>query len=345
MLTCDLLIPGLLPPRQWLEAGALGEVRPPALETLLARAGTPAALATNLEGWLCQAFSVSRQRDWPIAPLTLLADGGEPGDGYWLQAEPVHIQLQRDRLVLIGAAHLGLTPAEAASLTASLNRHFAEDGLSFSATQPGSWHLHLSAPAAIETRPLDEAIGRDVRHLLPGGAEAGRWHSLINEMQMLLYTHEINQAREQRNALTINSIWPWGGGTLPQHSHCTYRQVWARSALVRGLARLAGVGCHAPPPQASAWLEQAAPGSHLVVLDGLRDPALYGDLARWRDMLAELDHAWFRPLQAALVRGSIGRLNLYAFDSTAARHYTVSRSDLWKFWRRRKPLPAFFGEP
>ena len=62
------------------------------------RAGTPWDAA---EGWLCQAFEVDRQRDWPIAPLTLCVDGGEPDLAYWLRADPVHIKVSREGLHLV----------------------------------------------------------------------------------------------------------------------------------------------------------------------------------------------------------------------------------------------------
>lgn len=344
MTNCTLLIPGLLPPAQWLQAGALRDLRLPALETLLARSRRQAAAGSGLEAWLCSAFGVARQRDWPVAPLTLLAAGGEPNSGYWLLAEPVHIQLQRDRLVLIDAPHLDLTADEAAQLTASLNRHFAGDGLTFTATRPGSWHLRLARPAEIDTRPLAEVVGRDIRHFLPGGPEGKHWHNLLNEIQMLLYTHEVNQEREQRGALTVNSLWPWGGGALPVHANTAFTQVWSDTPLPAGLALVAGTPAGALPASAEQWLQAAAPGQHLIVLDALHKPACSGDYPRWRESLDNLETRWFRPLLQTLAGGKIGQLTLHAFDEEAELNLTIRRPDLWKFWRLKKPLSVFLGD-
>jgi hypothetical protein len=344
MTNCTLLIPGLLPPPQWQQAGALRDLRLPALETLLARSQRQAQAAVGMEAWLGSAFGIARQRDWPVAPLTLLAAGGEPKSDYWLQAEPVHIQLQRDRLVLIDAQHLALSAEEAASLTASLNQHFADDGLFLTATRPGSWHLRLAKPPEIDTRPLAEVVGRDIRHFLPGGPEGQRWHGILNEIQMLLYTHQVNQAREQRGALTVNSVWPWGGGTLPASAASAYSHVWSNEPLTAGLARLAGIPAKAAPASADQWLKEAEPGNHLIVLDALRSAALSGDYPRWCEALNGLESGWFRLLLQALAAGPLGRLELLAFNGETVRSVRACRADLWKFWRLKKPLTDFFGE-
>jgi hypothetical protein len=50
---------------------------------------------------------------------------------------------------------------------------------------------------------------------IPSSAQASRLRRLQNEMQMLLYTHPVNDARLQRGAVPINSFWLSGTGALP----------------------------------------------------------------------------------------------------------------------------------
>jgi hypothetical protein len=282
--------------------------------------------------------------DWPVAAFTLLADGGTPGGDFWLLADPVHLQLQRDRMVLVDAGNLDISADEAASLTSALNLHFAQDGLIFLPTRPDRWHLRLAQPARLETHPLDAVIGRNIRSFLPGGPDGKRWHTLLNEIQMLLHSHPVNEKREQRGELTVNSIWPWGGGVLPENMTAPYAQVWANDDLARGLAVAAGVPRAETPTSAAEWLSQAAPGVNLIVLDALRSAALSGDFLRWRENLLRLENDWFAPLRQALSSGRLSGLSLHVFADTSAQSFSISRADSWKIWRRRKPFKSFVGE-
>lgn len=331
---CHLLIPGLFPTHRWADPG----LRLSGLEVLLARGKAMPLSGDGPEAWLCRAFGVT---GCPAAAFTLLAEGGSPGTDYWLLAEPVHLQLQRGRMVLVDAESLAISPEEAAALTAALNSHFAADGLRFFPTRPGRWHLRLSHPAGLETHPLNEVVGRDVQNFLPGGPDGRHWHRILNEIQMLLHGHPVNEARERRGALPVNSVWPWGGGIFPGKLSAPYARVWASDALACGLAEAAGLP-HAQAPQTPAqWLQAASPGIHLVVLDTLRGAALYGDFPRWREALLRLENDWFSPLCRALAQGKISRLTLHVFGDSRAEAFAVSRADLWKLWRRGRPVTDF----
>lgn len=337
---CHVLIPGLFPPFRPETRHALRDLSLPALATLLARGNRETLPDDSMDAWLCRSFGVEKRHDWPIAALTLLADGGSPGGDFWLLAEPVHLQLQRDRLVLADAGNLDITQEEADSLTAALNEHFADEGMNFFPTRPGRWHLRLiHPPTDMQTHSLETAIGRNIRNMLPSGTDGKRWHSLLNEIQMLLHRHPVNAAREERGLPPVNSIWPWGGGVQPANPTSPYTHIWADHAPARGLAALTNTPCASVPETAKEWLHATQAGSqHLVVLDALRTPALYGDLHRWRETLLHLEKNWLGPLRQALSRNKISRLTLYSFDNGHTRSFSASRTDLWKIWLRAKPL-------
>jgi len=50
-------------------------------------------------------------------------------------------------------------------------------------------------------------LNQDVSPYLPRGEGALEWAKLTNEMQMLLFSHPANAAREVRGELPINSLW------------------------------------------------------------------------------------------------------------------------------------------
>lgn len=337
---CQILVPGLFGP-------AAGEgAAPPraeALETLLAKGRRKFGAAASAATWLMESYSVARQHDWPVAPLALLGEGGAPGTDYWMRADPAHLRVHRDRLLLADAGTFGLSREEAEVLVESLNSHFSEVFRIFP-MQPHRWYAKLAGAPELRTTPLEDARGRSLAEILPEGTEAVRWHALMNEIQMLLHEHPVNAAREQRGEPPINALWFWGAGTLPAVGAAPFRHVVASDPLARGLARASGMPAHGLPDSPQAWLASVADsGRALVVLDALSAAAAYGDFEGWRQGLEEMERSWFAPLLSALRRGRIGMLTLQLFAEQAELHIETTQSDLRYFWRRRRPLAAYLA--
>ncbi len=335
---CHLLIPSLFPPTAITPANdPLHQVKAPALQTLLARGACNRTPASDMESWLCDTFGVARQQDYPAAPFGALADGIETGNACWLRADPVHLAVERDQLILTESSTFALSRAESDSLIKTLNLHFSVDGLHFSASHPSRWYLRLEHAPAVATQNLYQVAGHNIHKYLPRGPEELRWRALINEVQMLLFEHPVNVARENRGEAPINSIWPWGGGILPAISNSPFDQVWANDALASGLAIAGHTPHQALPTHAGDWLARAQPGNHLLILDSLRPAACYGTPHAWRDRLAQLELHWFAPLEQALRRGAI-ELTLHAPASWRTLSCNVTRSSLWKLWRSPQAL-------
>ena len=51
--------------------------------------------------------------------------GSDPGDAWWVRADPVHLRVLRDRVVVVPGEALQVAPEEADELAVALNRHFA----------------------------------------------------------------------------------------------------------------------------------------------------------------------------------------------------------------------------
>ena len=75
------LIPHLFPTKRLLEVAVQG-LRLPALETLVTRGTLQPCTADGVEAALCEGLGIPRQQDWPLAPITLEADGGMAGDAH-----------------------------------------------------------------------------------------------------------------------------------------------------------------------------------------------------------------------------------------------------------------------
>lgn len=323
------LVPHLFPPARLLDATQ--DLRLSALETLLGRGHLRACPADGVEAALCRALGITRQQDWPLAPITLEADGGVCGDAYWLRADPVHLVLMRDRLVLADSASLILSREEADALAAAIGRHFGAE-LDLHPLQPQRWYLQLPAAPVLTTTPLSLAIGRDVEPLQPQGDDARVFRARLNELQMLFHGHPVNEAREARGELPVNALWLWGGGRRPAAA-ATPRPVYARSAEAQALAALYGMRADAPPAHPDARLLRS---DAVVVLDALADAGRTGDPWAWREAVRELERDWFTPMLAAL-RG-IGPHGLQVADPVGGRSVHLTARDAWRLWRRpRRP--------
>jgi len=322
---CELLVPGLF------SAGA--QARLPALEMLLARGRSQAAPSQRLEGWLQHAFELEGQ-PLAVGALTLLASGGDPGEARWARADPVHLRLMRDRLILVPGAAIEISRQEAETLCAALSAHFA-GALVCHAVDPRRWCVRLEKELELgEVAPLEMA-GREVMLARAGDA-------LLNEVQMVLHAHPVNEAREARGEPALNSLWLWGAGRVPREARCRWLSISSDNPLALGLARLAGARHRGLPASAEAWLDRVPEeGRHLVILDALRAPLALSQEAEYRAGIEALERGWFAPLLGALREGRVGMVTLHVPDAAAGASFETIRGDLRRFWRRPKALERY----
>ena len=98
------------------------------------------------------------------------------------------------------------------------------------------------------------------------------------------------------------------------------------------------------PASATDWPQGGlAPGEHLLVLDQLGQVDLRDDTRDWHTALERMERHWFAPLLEALRDGTLTRLVLHLAGPRSVSSYTLTRSDLRKFWRRSHPLGAYLG--
>ncbi|MFT4194523.1 phosphoglycerate mutase [Ottowia sp.] len=215
-----LLIPDAVPP---LPEGAPLPDLPslPALDALLAR--------------LRRADTIEVDEDSPATPFeAALARAnrlpGEPGRQPWAAFEsgavgtpcawlkPCHWQLGLDHVTLVDPAALALTEDESRALLAAVQPLLAEDGVALRYVAPEAWLAQGELFRGLVTWSMDRAVQRpltrEVLALAPTAAQSAHLRRLQTEVQMLLYHHPVNEAREQGRRWPVNALWIAGAGQL-----------------------------------------------------------------------------------------------------------------------------------
>lgn len=374
-----LLIPELLwpEPEDGLAYQDLGPATLPALSRLLDRCPPRREPPLAPETWLARAL------EGESAPLAYRRwQGEEVGDSelldkdtvnqqnltpssrpiLWLCADPAHLRLHQEQVVLADSRDLGLTPEEAQALGGALGEHFSQgDDLEVQCftPHPQRWYLRLqggwldpvwqagqplTAPAeGYPAPPLSAVTGRRLENLLPRSGDAPlarHLAALFNEAQMFLYAHPVNGAREARGLAPVNSLWLWGAAWEPASGPAAaqplapprpWSALYSDDTLSRGLAQGAGLPVQTLP-HGYAGLA-AASGTVLAQIPDLLPPAQYQEAEDWRQALLDLEQHWFAPLLAALDGGRLAGLTLISPSSYGLLSWTPAPRKPWRFWQ------------
>lgn len=333
-----LYIPGLFNPQEngKTQGGALR-----ALETLLSRAEViDRGFPPGYEEGLFALFNLVKQEntDLPIAAVTRMFDMGVIDNDWWLRADPVHLSLDRDRLILADAQKLEITREEAGLLVAEIMEVFAADGWLLKAPHPERWYLKPTRAPKLTTSSLSQVVGHDIRGFLPRGPDDKAWHTILNEIQILLHTATVNVEREKAGKLPVNSLWFWGSGRLPRIAPVTWTRVWSNEPMSLSLAKLSGTPGAGLPDDYAGWRKQAEKtGEYLVVLDEAHEAILYNDATRLQEILHKLETNWMVPLLHDLKSGAIDRATLM---TDAGVNFTLTSQQARRWWRRRRSLAS-----
>jgi hypothetical protein len=232
------LIPFALWTTHGPEASVLAKADLPNLRTWLAQSKRVDVQVDAVQEPLLATLSPPHERAWAQAAGWSLVDGCLPWaaraaaenglaakdatDG-WAYISLCNWHVSNGQVTLGDPAYLQIDEATDATLFKAMQSFFAEDGITLHPYKPGQWLAQSPLFADLPTASLDRVIGRNIDPWLVGShvdadalsLAAKLLRRLQNEMQMLLYTHPVNDGRR----LTINSFWVHGTGALPSNAN------------------------------------------------------------------------------------------------------------------------------
>ncbi|WP_217283709.1 hypothetical protein [Pseudaquabacterium terrae] len=204
---------------------ALHDLPLPQLERLLARlqpapvdAGDELALSPPHERALAQALG------WPVidgklpwAARLAAAQGLPTGDHAWGLLTPLHLQVGTEQVSMTDPASLQLDEAASRELLDIVRPLLETEGFTLHWAAPLQWLATHPVFDGLATASLDRVVGRNIDPWLPDRRAARLIRRIENEVQMLLYTHPLNDRREAAGLPSVNSFWASGcGRALPE---------------------------------------------------------------------------------------------------------------------------------
>lgn len=167
---------------------------------------TPFELALARERGLGDGATPVPTAAWLAAEAGL---GGQ-AEQAWALLSPMHLAVGSDQVSAYAPELLELGEAESRAFFAAMAELWpAEEGWQAHWLSPLQWLLSHPSLAGLASASLDRVVQRNVATWMP---EARRLRTLQNEAQMLLHRQPLNEAREARKALPLNSLWISGCG-------------------------------------------------------------------------------------------------------------------------------------
>ena len=208
----------------------------------------------------------------------------------WAFITPCHWDIAADHIRMADPAQLGLSAADSQTLLHAMQAYFAEDGIALVYETPDRWLASGDVFRGLATASLDRVTGRAINPWMSTDDQARPLRRLQNEMQMLLYTHAVNEERTARGLVDVNAFWISGTGDesaligAPLHSSAdsafdrdTQTQLVAASEVQPGPGGIAGIDI---PSQGPITI-------HIPQM--LRDAALREDWPAWALAWQQID--------------------------------------------------------
>ena len=284
---------------------ALQNLELPCLQALLGRlsplpavVGDEFSLSPPHERALAQALGLSFDDGlipWAALQASQRSDLAPTG-GAWAFITLCHWQVNTHHIAMSHLPLPELSGPESDELLAAMRPYFEEDGILLHTDQPGRWLAQAGVFADIASASTDRVVGRNLEVWMPRSKPAAPLRRLQNEMQMLLYTHPINDARAARGLPSVNSFWLSGTGALPP-----------KYVL-------------------------AAPSESPTVIDSLRGHLLTGNWPAWSLAWQALDA---NQIKSALLAQSSGQpVQITLCGERSSQSWQIRPTPMWQVFKR-----------
>lgn len=247
---------------------------------------------------------------------------------YFLFAEPTHLRVDRDRLLISETELLQLDEVESSSIINNLNKHFAPT-IKFYQFTIDLWLIGVNFETnGSQFYPILDIIGENIDDYLPTGNNGIKLTQILNEVQMLLFKLPENIKRQQDGLLSVNSLWFWDKDSSRFDLSLLYkRQIFTNYKLI-GHLNLQKI-----PEDLGALFVTQNLESSLIFIDTLYYPACYRDSYSWISNIEKIDNDLF-----SLLVCYNGVIQILIPTSIETLKITILNTDKYKIWRKQLTL-------
>jgi len=337
---CVVLVPGLLPGANNVD-GVIPVRQLSRMLGLSSQSEISDDTFPSVESLVAQSME-GEQSQTCAAAVTYRADFPQSEHRQVLRSDPAYQQIDMNNATLANPAELVLSQDECAALQETLNLHFADDGIRFESRDSARWYCHFDQVPDVITTPVSAAIGRDVAECRPTGVDARAWRSKLAEIEMLLFEHPVNTARQEQGQLPVNTLWLWGEGSL--NTNARDISVVSDNFYTSCFASHHGLECVQPDNIDNLNINSGNSENTacMIVIDKLADLGTQQDGKKYNDMLHWFEQTICSALWKNLKPDGWSEIVFWCGDN---RLFRLPASDKKRFWRRAwfqpQPLAAF----
>jgi len=239
---------------------------------------------------------------------------------HFLLAEPTFLRADRDRLLICESELLQLNDDEVSTIIESLNNHFC-GRLQFYPFSMNLWLIGLNLDISDNKfYPILDIIGENIDAYLPNNSI--ELTKLLNEIQMLLFSLELNKLRKNEGLIQINSLWLWDKeikfNLINEYSNIFTSNQNINSATMKSL----------PESLHEAFLDDS-----LIIIDNLYYPCCYRDSHSYLHNLSVIDNQVIPILLSHLNKFDILEILVPGIHKTLV--ITLNKIDKYKLWKNR----------
>jgi hypothetical protein len=241
-----------------------------------------------------------------------------------LLAEAIHLQADMHAAIAIPILADSKNQSDISNIINDLNDFFKVD-CDIKSIDQGRFLLHLKEfdPPTHYPHPLS-ILGKSISPFIEQSREILPWYRLVNEFQMFMYQHPINQRRQLEGRLTINSLWVWGAGERPTLN--SKPQWYCDDPLLNQFAWSLGL-----PVESCGNITAGDASKNAIIVDLRLLQYLKSGLdCNLDELLLDIEHSILEPLLKSLPSrpGPLKLRGGYNHD------FELKPADRFKFWRR-----------
>ncbi len=330
----QIILPGLFDlPLHELDTGFVSDELP-ALNRILGLARVSDNRDYSIDAIIQRALALTSPSTSTSASLAMAqayANADEDEPARLILAEAVHLRADLHSAVVLPIPKTSDNIQDIDIVINDLNDLFKVD-YDMTAVADGVFLLRLNGFDAPTHYPqVLSVLGKTITPYIEQSRQILPWYRLLNEIQMFMHQHPINDKRIRQGRLPINSLWLWGAGQRP--TLATRPRWFCDDALLNHFAANLGLSIESCSGVASA----GDIGDALIVDLRLLQWLKTGLDTRLDQILLDIEHNLLKPV----LQGLTGRRASLRLRAGYRHDFELRPGAKLKFWRRPGSLAAW----